>query len=107
MKRAKKRRGAQGTETRLLGASFLGLTIAAGAVLNLKFGGFFLGGGFAAMNGGGYGGTHYYEDGQWHERTAFRPKFNIGYRARHLKLMMSGTPIDDGIAGVLSAGLGF
>jgi hypothetical protein len=86
---------------------FSDLTIAAGAVLNLKFGGFFLGGGFVAMTGGGYGGIHYYKDGQWHTRAAIRPKFNLGYRARHFKLMMSGTPIDDGIAGVLSAGIGF
>jgi hypothetical protein len=87
---------------------FATVTLAPALLVNLKLGRIFVGGGFTAMKGGGYGGNGYYAgDWQWHEKWATRPKFNLGYRARHFKLTLSGTPIDDGIAGVLSAGIGF
>jgi hypothetical protein len=87
---------------------FTSVTLAPAVLLNLTLGRIFLGGGFTAMKGGGYGGgTYYVGDWQWHEKWATRPKFNLGYRARHFKLTLSGTPIEDGIAGVLSAGIGF
>lgn len=81
---------------------FTSLTWAPGAILNINLGGFFFGGGFSAMYGGGYGGY-----GSGGSKWALRPKFNIGAKYGHFKLAISGVPIDDGVAGVLSAGYGF
>ncbi len=81
---------------------FSNVTWAPGAILNIYLGGFYFGGGFSAMYGGGYGGFDA-QDNSW----ALRPKFNIGARAGHFKLAISGTPFDDGVAGVITAGYGF
>jgi hypothetical protein len=82
---------------------FTSMTLAPAALLNLKLGRIFLGGGVTAMKGGGYGGIGYGGVSRW----AVRPKFNLGFRARHFKVTMGAVPVDDGIAGALTAGVGF
>jgi len=75
-------------------------TLAPALLLNLRLGRFFLGGGVTAMSGGGYGGYGVH-------RWAVRPKFNLGLAGRRFKMALGAVPIDDGIAGVLTVGLGF
>lgn len=82
---------------------FSGTTLAPGAVANLTLGHFFIGGGFVFMRGGGYGG--FGSDG--YPRWAARPKANLGVRYGHFKLALGAVPIEDGVAGALTAGLGF
>jgi hypothetical protein len=87
--------------------SFKFLTLAPGALLNLNFGGFFIGGGLTAMRGGGYGGIASDGTSCW----AFQPKFNIGLRSGHFKLTAAGVLYTEGgetsLAGILGAGVGF
>jgi hypothetical protein len=82
---------------------FSDLTLAPGTLLNVRFGHFFFGGGVVFMRGGGYGGFGSNGTPRW----VTRPKVNLGLTNRHFKLALGAIPIEDGIAGVLSAGIGF
>ncbi|MGD1010245.1 MAG: hypothetical protein ABR951_08865 [Candidatus Aminicenantales bacterium] len=75
-----------------------GYHLVPGAVLNLRLGRFFLGGGLAAERiGGGWSGGS----------SGIHPKFNIGYRTRHFKLIAAAVPESGFFYGVMTAGLGF
>lgn len=70
-----------------------------GAVLNLRLGRLFLGGGFASVQTGSTG---------WiGSPSGILPKFNIGYRTRHFQLVAAAVLGSGFVYGVMTAGLGF
>jgi hypothetical protein len=69
-------------------------------LLNLKLGRFFAGAGPAALRNTASG---YADSTAW----GIRPKFNIGYKTRHFKLLVGAIPRNGYVSGLITAGVGF
>ncbi len=69
-------------------------------LLNLKLGRFFAGAGLAALSNTASG---YAYSTAWE----IRPKFNVGYKTRHFKILAGAIPRNGYVSGLITVGVGF